>query len=196
MWCPDTLTCSQTYHVFPGEVVQVQTLTLTRVQRSKSLFFQVYPSLFIHETKRKGWSESERQREGEESPSMLPLMWKNQISFLIGPLMENTWHIMSSDALSAASSSVFFCLLFVCAIHAHAAFVLSTCVCKIGGEWDNMTQIKLAGGLDKENISNHSMLLLNCSPWEVIIPCRARGSTAVHTHFIQRLTLRSHSRSN
>lgn len=35
----------------------------TRERRSKSLFSQVWPLLFIHETKRKGWGDSERERD-------------------------------------------------------------------------------------------------------------------------------------
>lgn len=115
--------------------------------------------------------------------------------------MEYTWHFLSLYTLYVLPSlfCLFVCVylfVFACAVHAHMFFVMSTCV------WDkrrkdNMQQIKThgggGGGMDRENISNRSMLLLNCSPWEVIIPCSARGSAAVHMHFIQRLTLHSQS---
>lgn len=97
----------------------------TGVHRSKSLFSQVCPLLFIHEAEGKG----------EESPPCEAFDVENKISFLICPLMEYTWHILSSYALSA-SSSVFWLCLLVCVcmhIHAHMVFVISTCVWDKGG---------------------------------------------------------------
>ena len=63
----------------------------TKVQRSKSLFSQVYPLLFIHETERKGGRDSERQRERDGGiPQREAFDVENKISFLICLLMEYT----------------------------------------------------------------------------------------------------------
>lgn len=153
------------------------------VQRSKSLFSQVHPLLFIHETKRKGWRERKRWR---VIPQREAFDVENKIFVLICPLMKYTWRILSLYTAMPLSLFVFvFTCLSLRVAHTHG-FRDVPHVCKIGGEWDNMQPIKLAGGVDKENISNRSMLLLNCSPWEVIIPYSARGRPAVHMHFIQR----------
>lgn len=70
MWCPDTLMCTQTYHLFPvGSRPGANCHLDTRVRRSKSLFCWVDPLLFIHETKRKGWRDSDKEKDREESLS-------------------------------------------------------------------------------------------------------------------------------
>lgn len=112
------------------------------------------------------------------------------IFFLISALMEGTWH-----CAAFFSVSLLVCVCICCPHTAtHMVFVMSMWGRERRGA-RCMQQIKRSrGGTDKENISNGSMLLLNCSPWEEIIPRRARGDPAVRMRFIHRLTLHTHLR--
>lgn len=123
----------------------------------KVCFPRFYSLLFIHETeKKKGGRDSERGKEREESPSASPLMLKTKISFLICPLMEYTWCVLSLYICFPAVELFFLCV-FTCL---HCLMHTSVCVCEGELEW----------GTDKENISNRSMLFFNWASWEVIIP--------------------------
>ena len=120
----------------------------TRVQRSKSLFSQVYPLLFIHETERKGGRDSQKERDGEESPSVKPLMWKKKISFLNLP--SNGTHMTHPEpARTLPALLLSQCLLVcvrMCCAHTHGFCDVHMCVWERGGEWDNVLPIKLTGG--------------------------------------------------
>lgn len=117
---------SQTYHLFPrGKHPGAKSDPDMRAQRSKSLFFQVYPLLFIHANKRKGWRarKAERQR---GIPQREAFEVEKTFSFLICPLMEYTWHILLPCALSASSSLYWlFHFVYIC-MHAHVASVMPT----------------------------------------------------------------------
>lgn len=148
-WCPDTLTCTQTYHLFPVGSRPGANSDPDSGAKVKKFVFPGLPLIIYSWNKEEGM---ERVRKGERwrgIPQHEAFDVENKISFLICPLMEYTWRILTSYALSASSSP--YCLfLFICLrLHVlcmHTWFSWCPHVCKIGREWDNMHQIKLAGG--------------------------------------------------
>lgn len=104
-WRADT----RTYHLFPvGSPPGANSDPDMGVQRSKSLFCQVHPLLFIHETKKKGWREGARWR---GIPQREAFDVENKISVLICPLMKYTWCILS---LYTAIPLSLFVFVFTC----------------------------------------------------------------------------------
>lgn len=175
--------------LFLWEVIQVQTLTLTLGFTGQKVCFPRFTPYYLFMKQRKREAVSQRGRETERNPPAWGL-WcgKQNLLFnlasngihmthpeLVCTLCRSPFFFFLPSCPSSSSSSV--CLL-VCVrmrVHAHMALWCSH-VCEIGGEWDNMLQIKRARGwrrvdgggggvgwTDKENISNRSMLFLNCS---------------------------------
>lgn len=106
----DVLTCTQTYQLFPvGSRPGANSDPDTRGSKVKKFVFPgLLPIIY-------SWNkedEMERLREGERQrgiPQREAFDVENKISFLICPLIEYTWHILSSYTLSASSSP--FCLI-------------------------------------------------------------------------------------
>lgn len=123
----------------------------TKVQRSKSLFSQVYPLLFIHETERKGGRDSERQRERRRNPPAWGL-WCGKQNLLFN-LPSNGIHMTLPELVRTVCRP--FPLLFVCVFtclrlhvsRTHTWYLWCPHVCEIGGEKEiTCNRLKLTGG--------------------------------------------------
>lgn len=137
MWCPDTLACTQIYHLLScGKSSRCKLWPWHEGSEVKKFVFPDLPLIIYSWNKEEG---VERRGEGERQrgiPQCDAFDVENKISFLICPLMEYTWHNLSSYTLSASSSPFFLfswvdLFVFTCAVH---VCVWCSNVCEIGRE--------------------------------------------------------------
>ncbi len=132
---------------FLWDVVQVQTLTLTRGFKGQKVCFPRFTPYYLFMKQRGRDGETWRGRETERNPPARGL-WCGKQNLLFN-LPSNGIHMTHPElvhTLPVLLLSVVFTCLCLHELCAHTWFLWCPHVCEIGGEWDNMQQIKLAGG--------------------------------------------------